>query len=451
MAKERKFQISLKPDWRYLTFVTGPEEEKMNSKFENSFKEQGFTKPTLIQEQVYEPLKEGKSVLGLAPTGSGKTLAYLLPLLEQVDKAQGVQLVIVAPSQELAAQITEVARQWAKLVDLTVLSLIGGANVKRQIEKLKKAPEVVIGTPGRMLELAENKKLKLHNVKAFVFDEADDLLTEQTLVACRSLLNHAPGIVQLAFFSATKSDIFDQLHQWFGTEVEVFDVRAEDQTQGEVEHFLVETPVRKRIDTLRKLSNLEKFSALVFFKKVTEIENAADKLKYLGVKVAVLEGQQRQVEREKALRQLRKGEISLLLTTDVAARGLDIVGLPAVINYDLPKDSNTYIHRVGRTGRMGASGIVINLGNDHDLRNFRQLVQSENYELHFGTVYRGALLRVEEIPDEVRESQLSKSKTEPVQRKKKKIVSPVIVEKKKHKKRKRDRLNKGKRHKKENQ
>ncbi len=435
-----------------MTFVIFSEEGKMYSKFEDNFKEQGFIKPTLIQERVYEPLKEGKSVLGLAPTGSGKTLAYLLPLFERIDKAQGVQLVIVAPSQELAAQITEVARQWAKLVDLTVLSLIGGANVKRQIEKLKKAPEVVIGTPGRMLELAENKKLKLHNAKAFVFDEADDLLTEQTLVACRSLLSHAPGIVQLAFFSATKSEMFDQLHQWFGTEVELFDVRADDQTQGEVEHFLVETPVRKRIETLRKLSNLEGFSALVFFKKVTEIENAADKLKYLGAKVAVLEGQQRQVEREKALRQLRKGEISLLLTTDVAARGLDIEGLPAVINYDLPKDSNTYIHRVGRTGRMGASGIVINLGNEHDLRNFRQLIHSEDYELHFGTVYRGALLRTEELPDDVRESQPTKQRVESTTpRKKKKAVPPVVVEKKKHKKRKRDQLNKGKHHKKENQ
>ncbi|AUJ29117.1 DEAD/DEAH box helicase [Liquorilactobacillus hordei] len=421
----------------------------MNSIFENNFKEHGFTKQTLIQEQVYEPLKKGKSVLGLAPTGSGKTLAYLLPLFERIDKAQGVQLVIVAPSQELAAQITEVARQWAKLVDLKVLSLIGGANVKRQIEKLKKSPEIVIGTPGRMLELTESKKLKLHNAKAFVFDEADDLLTEQTLVACRSLLSHAPGIIQLAFFSATKSDMFDNLHQWFGTEVEVFDVRADDQTQGKVEHFLVETPVRKRIDTLRKLSNLEGFSALVFFKKVTEIENAADKLNYLGVKVAVLEGQQRQVEREKALRQLRKGEISLLLTTDVAARGLDIEELPAVINYDLPKDSNTYIHRVGRTGRMGASGTVINLGNEHDLRNFRQLVQSEKYELHFGAVYRGSLLRIEELPEDVKESQPAKSQVETVPRKKKKIAAPVVTEKKRHKKRKRDQLNKGKRRKKE--
>ncbi|KRM90179.1 DEAD/DEAH box helicase [Liquorilactobacillus cacaonum] len=420
----------------------------MNSKFEDNFKEKGFTKLTLIQEKVYEPLMEGKSVLGLAPTGSGKTLAYLLPLLERVDKAQGVQVVIVAPSQELAAQITEVARQWAKLVDLSVLSLIGGANVKRQIEKLKKAPEVVIGTPGRMLELVENKKLKLHNVKSFVFDEADELLTEQTLISCRSLLSHAPGIVQLAFFSATKSEIFDQLQQWFGIDVATFDVRAEDQTQGIVEHFLVETPVRKRIDTLRKLSNLEEFSALVFFKKVTEIENAADKLRYLGVKVAVLEGQKRQVEREKALRQLRKGEIKLLLTTDVAARGLDIEDLPAVINYDLPKDSNTYIHRVGRTGRMGARGIVVNLGNEHDLRNFRQLVQSENYELNFGMVYKGTLIRTEELEKEPREVRPDSEK-EP--RRKKQAVQLPTVEKKKYKKRKRDQKNKGMRRKKDNQ
>ncbi|WP_057737537.1 DEAD/DEAH box helicase [Liquorilactobacillus uvarum] len=428
----------------------------MNPKLEVFFKDQGFENFSPIQEKVYEPLRAGHNVLGLAPTGSGKTLAYTIPLLEQLTSKAGTQMMVIAPSQELAAQLTNVMRVWAKVLDLRVVSLIGGANVKRQIEKLKKHPEIVVGTPGRMLELVEAKKLKLHKLQSVVLDEADELLTEETLISCRALISHGPARVQMCFFSATKTKILDELPRWFGIDIEMIDVRLSDNTQGKVTHYLLETPVRKRVDTLRKLAHLDGFYALVFFKQVATIQAAAEKLHYLGVKVAILDGQQRQVQREQALRDLRQRKISLLLTTDVAARGLDIVDLPAVVNFDLPKDANTYIHRVGRTGRMGAVGAVINLGNEHDLRHFKQLLSDEDYALSEGYLYRGELVDKTEFVEKRKmsvepseESKLKAKNKNKIRTKakttvSKKRVQDTIVPKKHKKKRKRQQLNKGK-------
>lgn len=416
----------------------------MNPKFEKYFAEQGFTALTPIQAQTYRPLAAGKSILGLAPTGSGKTLAYTLPLLEQLLPGDGTQLLIIAPSQELAAQITEAIRAFAKLLELNVLTVIGGANVKRQIEKLKKRPEVIVGTPGRLLNLSQDKKLKLHQIEAVVIDEADELLSqEQTLADCRKLVEKTPASASVSFFSATKAPILDELHRWFGITPEVIDVRQIDQTQGHVIHYLLEVPQRKRIDTLRRLAQLPDFFALVFFKQSATLNDAYEKLRHANVAVARLNSEQRQVERQKALRQLRKGEVKLLLTTDVSARGLDIPALPAVVNYDLPKDTNTYIHRVGRTGRMGADGSVIDLGNEHDLRFFKQLIKDEDYDVRNGYLYQQRL-----ISDEKQLTELKQVAKEHAKKKHVNKQSQVVKEqpKKKHKKRrKRDQKNKGKR------
>lgn len=365
----------------------------MNPKFEEQFRQEGFTEPTLIQKHVYPKLAEGKNVVGLAPTGSGKTLAYSLPLLEKILPKDGSQLLIMAPSQELAAQLTNTIRPWAKLLDLSVIGLLGGANVKRQIEKLKKHPEVVIGTPGRLLNLINLKKLKLHKIESIVIDEADEMLgDEDSLNDVREIVSHCPSEAQISFFSATEAPILSELHRWFGVDVERIDVRKEDNTRGEVTNYMIETPTRKRTEMLRRLGHVDDFYALVFFKQTATLRDVAEKLLHMKVPVAILSSEQRQVDRQKSLRQLRKREIRFVLTTDVAARGLDLPDLPAVVNYDLPKDTNTYIHRAGRTGRMGADGIVVNLGNEHDLRLFKQLMSGTDFVIEKGILYAGKLI-----------------------------------------------------------
>ena len=162
--------------------------EKMDTNFQRYWKGLRFQLPTPIQESAFEPLKEGQDVVGLSPTGTGKTLAYALPLLERIKKQDGLQLVILTPSQELGVQVGRVLTEWAALLDLKVQTIIGGASAKRQIEKLKEKPEVVVGTPGRLMELANQRKLKLHQVKTVVLDEADYLLQDEHMSNLRDLI-----------------------------------------------------------------------------------------------------------------------------------------------------------------------------------------------------------------------------------------------------------------------
>ncbi|MFC6207708.1 DEAD/DEAH box helicase [Levilactobacillus tongjiangensis] len=353
----------------------------MLKQFEAHFKDLGYTEPTAIQTAVYDPMVGDKNVLGLAPTGSGKTVAFTLPALANLLPGDGIQLIVLEPSQELAIQTSRVIRDWAKLLDLKVAALTGGANVKRQTERLKKRPEIVVGTPGRVLNLVSDRKLKLHLVSLMIVDEADDLLTGDTLDTVRSIAQAAPADVQLGFFSATDTPILHELDQWFGQTVERIDVRDQDDTQGQVHHGMLEVGMGKRDQMLKRLLAMPNFRALVFFKQANTLRKTATRFYHDHVSAASLTSDLRQVQREKALQDFRLGHIKLLLTTDVAARGLDIPKLPAVINYDLPTSVNEYVHRVGRTGRMGEPGQVISLGDDHDLRDLKKLLKETDYEL----------------------------------------------------------------------
>lgn len=353
----------------------------MIPQFKKRFEKLGFTELSPIQEAVYDPIKNGDSVLGLAPTGSGKTLGFVIPLLERLTPGEGVQAMIIAPSQELAMQLTQVTRSFATLADLKVTSITGGANVKRQLEQLKKHPDVVIGTPGRILNLLEDRKLKPHQIQTVIVDEADDLLTGETFDAVRAILQEVPAQVQLGFFSATETPILAELEKWFGQSVTRVDVRDIDTTQGEVRHGLMTVSNLKKAGLLGRLTSVKQFKALVFFNHVGSLQQAKSWLIHHHVPVATLTSNQRQTERQKALTDFRLGRIKLLLSTDVAARGLDIAKLPAVVNFDLPDTAIIYTHRVGRTGRMGEPGQVINFGDDHDLRDLKRLLRDTEYEL----------------------------------------------------------------------
>lgn len=334
----------------------------------------GFTAETPIQERVYQPLKQDESLVGLAPTGSGKTLAFGLPLLEKMVPGAGLQLLIVSPSQELAIQTRDVLRPYAKAANLRLAGVTGSANVKRQLEQLKEKPEVIVATAGRLLELVQSRRLKLAGLQTLVIDEADEMLREPGLTQVRELAAAAPAEVQLAFFSATDSPKFPELAQWFGQDVAIIDVRDIDHTQGQVTHYFVQTDNAHREVWLRHLAHLDKFQALVFFNQNAVMMKVARTLSHQSVKFAVLNRTDRSATRANALNAFRKGKVTLLLVTDLAGRGLDIPHLPAVINYQTPTRAEAYIHRAGRTGRMGAAGMVITLGDDHDLRDLRKLV-----------------------------------------------------------------------------
>ena len=349
--------------------------------FQEKFNEQ-FKQPTAIQEAVAKPLTEDKSVLGIAPTGSGKTLAFTLPLLPKIMPGAGTQLLVLAPSQELAMQTTRVMREWGNIIGVKILALTGGANLRRQVMKLHKHPDVVVGTPGRVLHMLDNRHLKLGHLQTMVIDEADDLLRDDTLAVVEDIERATPLSTQLAFFSATKSPVFKELPVMFGRDIITLDVTDSDHTRGTVRHGYIEARTNaQKTAVLRRLTSIKDFRGLVFFNSTRTLHYAASRLRHEHMLIGTLGGRQKQTQREKAMRMFRKRQIKLLLTTDVAARGIDIPKLPAVINFDLPKETNTYIHRVGRTGRQGEPGLVLNLGDDHDIRDLKKLLKDTDYHL----------------------------------------------------------------------
>ena len=366
-------------------------QSKLPEPWQKKWQDSGFQIASFIQEKSFSPLMEKEDVVGISPTGSGKTLAYLLPLLLNVKKGEANQLLILTSSQELAIQVTEVARQWAVEIGLKVQPLIGGANVKRQLERLKTKPEIIVGTPGRVLELMKQKKVKAHQFQTIVMDEADQLFQEGTENLTKQILTQAPVDYQLAFFSATADRALETIQSLKNSEFHVIDVTEEDDSQGEVRHFFLRVPERKKVDSLRRLAYVDGFQALVFFNQVGEMGAAEEKLVHHGVEVSSLASDQNKLMRKMAIQQFREGNLVELLTTDVAARGLDIPSLPYIVNADIPMTQEGYIHRSGRVGRMGTPGVVLNLVSPGTIDDLKRLAKGLEISLSEVFLHGGEL------------------------------------------------------------
>lgn len=370
--------------------------EKLPGVWQNYWREFGFDEPSLIQEQSFDLLKDNNNVLGVSPTGSGKTLAYLLPLLLKVQKNAGNQLLILLSSQELALQVGNTAREWAKLLGLKTQTIIGGANTTRQIEKLKQRPEVIIGTPGRVLELIRAKKIQIMNLEAIVFDEADSLIEGNGASIAEKIVGFAPKDYQLAFFSATAQKVKDEAEKIAGEDLFMIDVSEEDRSRGKMEHEYMNVPTRKKIEVLRGLVHVENFQAICFFNQVGDLGNAEEKLLFHHLPIASLASDQDKLVRKTALEKFKNGEIKLLLTTDVLARGIDLKNLPYVVNMDVPLTLESYTHRSGRVGRMGADGKVITLIQDNTKKDYAKLMKAQ--ELKSEEVFLWGASLVKEVP-----------------------------------------------------
>ncbi|OTN76999.1 hypothetical protein A5886_002079 [Enterococcus sp. 8G7_MSG3316] len=419
-----------------FTTTTWPEN------WQTLWQEAGFTTPSLIQEKVYGPLAKGQSLIGISPTGSGKTLAYLLPLLGKVKPNEGNQLLILTSSQELAMQVTEVARTWGQAIDLTVQPLIGGANTKRQVEKLKAKPEVLVGTPGRVLELIKAKKIKSQQIEMLVLDEVDQLLKEGQLGLAAKINQTLTKEAQRSFFSATANEVITEIQPLVHTTPIIIDVTAEDQSKGLIHHYYLDYPQRRIVDGLRRLAHLPAFQGLVFFNELSAMGNAEEKLLYHGLPVATLASDQNKLARRGALESFRQGKVRQLLTTDVAARGLDIHDLPYVINTDVPLDKESYLHRAGRVGRMGKEGTVVTIVQDHSLKDLKKIAKQLDITLEEVFLHGGALHT--EAPA-VNSDPVKRVKTKTVQKTSVKTPENLHTPVKKAKKKQKNRKDKGKR------
>lgn len=350
--------------------------------WQDLLKEKGITTETAIQKELFTPITEGDNVLGISPTGTGKTLAYLLPLLLSLKPKKAQQLLILAPNSELAGQIFDVTKQWAEPLELTAQLFLSGSSQKRQIERLKKGPEILIGTPGRVFELIKLKKIKMMNVNTIVLDEFDELLSDSQYHFVTKISHHVPRDHQMIYISATnKIDDQDLVENTI-----VYDLS--DQELDTIKHYYISVDKRNRVELLRKFSNIPDFRGLVFFNSLSDLGATEERLQFNGASAVSLASDINVKFRKVILEKFKNHEISLLLGTDLLARGIDIENLEVVINFDIPRDREAYTHRAGRTGRMGNEGSVISLvTHPEDLKKLKKFAKVselvlKNQELH---------------------------------------------------------------------
>ncbi|MFC7060894.1 DEAD/DEAH box helicase [Halobacillus seohaensis] len=351
-----------------------------------------FSQLTTVQEDSIPYILAGKDVITEAPTGSGKTLAYLLPLLMEIDPTKKhTQILILASSHELVMQIHQEVQTWSKGSGINSMTLIGGANVNRQIDKLKKKPQLVIGTPGRVYELMQKKKLKAHEIKTLVFDEADQLLVPEHIQTLQSIIKSTLKERQILLFSATLPKEVESHAQEFMKDAKVIRV-AQETLKPDVEHTFIACEDREKIEIVRKLARMDDFKGLVFMKDIGNLSVYAEKLKYKGLELAILHSDADKEQRAKALRGFRNGEYHVLLATDVAARGLDVKDITHIVNLDIPKDATSYIHRAGRTARLGSlPGVVVSLVNPVDEKRLKKFSRDYDFSLHPKDIVKGQL------------------------------------------------------------
>ncbi|UTE78151.1 DEAD/DEAH box helicase [Rossellomorea sp. KS-H15a] len=362
---------------------------------QKNWEEAGFTAFTPVQERVVPLIMEGKDVVCESPTGTGKTLAYLLPIIQAIDPSRKqAQAVILAPSRELVMQIHQEIQKWAKGTDITSAAFIGGANVKKQVEKLKKKPHIVVGTTGRLIELMKMKKLKMHEVKTIVVDEFDLMISSEHIREVKDIIKSTLKERQVLFFSATLSDETEQVAESLLQNHEIVKMEA-NLDNPKVDHVFVYSELRDKMEALRSISYFKGIKALVFFNQLEKLSEMEEKLKYKGVELEVLAGESNKMERKQSLDRFRSGKVSMLLTTDVAARGLDITDVTHVIHFDFPSDTKQYIHRSGRTGRMGAEGTVICLVSKRELSFLEKLSKELNLPFQEKNIRGGGLQQPE--------------------------------------------------------
>ena len=336
---------------------------------------QEIAEPTPIQIVAAPVLLAGKDAYLHAETGTGKTLAYLLPLFCRLDVAlAATQIVIVAPTHELAIQIQRQCCDLAQNAGWAVrtLLLIGGTSTERQIDKLKKKPHIVVGSPGRIGELIAKGKLKTKEIRSIVIDEADRLLNDESVQSLRAIIKSAPATRQLVFASATMEADSTAAIKTLSTDLTLLQAGAAA-VNDNIEHLYLICEERDKPDELRKLIHaLDPERAMVFVHRNDVAERIAAKLEHHKIPVADINAALNKVDRKCAMDGFRSGEIRVLIASDVAARGLDIKGVTHVFNFDVPTLSKAYLHRVGRTGRAGAKGVAISLLTDSEARVVRR-------------------------------------------------------------------------------
>lgn len=330
----------------------------LNPQLQHNIKTKGYEVPSAIQDQSIVPILEGRDLIGLANTGTGKTAAFLLPIIErQTGNSFAPSVLIIAPTRELAQQIDEQFREFSTGLKLYSALVVGGMNIDRQIRELKRRPHFIIGTPGRLKDLMNRRLIRMDSLSTLVLDEADRMLDMGFLPDIRAIVNEMSTDRQTLFFSATITPEIQALVNTFLKDPVTVSVRTSE-TSEHVEQTVIEARDKAhKIELLTDMLRGDDYDkVLVFGETKFGVQRLSDHLDNSGIPSAAIHGNKNQSQRQRALKQFKDERVRVLVATDVAARGLDIPNVSHVINFDTPQNYEDYIHRIGRTGRGGASG-----------------------------------------------------------------------------------------------
>lgn len=350
----------------------------------SSLLEVGYETPTPIQAQAIPPLLAGRDLLGHAPTGTGKTAAFALPLLANVDmKSSAVQVLVLAPTRELAIQVAEAFQRYASHIKgFHVMPIYGGQEYAGQIRQLKRGVQVVVGTPGRVMDHMRKGTLKLGDLKALVLDEADEMLRMGFIDDVQWVLEQTPPGRQIALFSATMPPEIQKIARKHLQDPSEIAIKTKTATAATIRQRFWQVSGMHKLDALTRILEVEPFDAmLIFVRTRIATTELAEKLQARGFAAEALNGDMAQKDRERKITHLKNGKLDLLVATDVAARGLDVDRISHVLNYDIPHDTEAYIHRIGRTGRAGRSGEAILFVAPRERRMLRTIEQATRQDI----------------------------------------------------------------------
>jgi ATP-dependent RNA helicase RhlE len=319
----------------------------------------GYISPTPIQDQAIDPILEGRDLIGLANTGTGKTAAFLIPIINKIFQDGRSRALIITPTRELATQINDELRSLSTGMRIYSTVVIGGANMFRQVSDLRRNPQIVIGTPGRLKDLIQRRDLRIENFSIFVLDEVDLMVDIGFINDVKYFISFLPRIRQSLFFSATISPKIQGILQAFVNDPVTVSVKKQD-TSENVDQDIIRVGQENKIDKLHDLLICNGFEKVLIFGRTKHgIEKLHKELTFRGFKTGSIHGNKTQGQRQRTLDSFKQGQIQVLLATDVASRGLDINNVTHVINYDLPENYDDYVHRIGRTGRAGKTGVAL--------------------------------------------------------------------------------------------
>jgi ATP-dependent RNA helicase DeaD len=367
----------------------------------------GYETPSPIQAQTIPPLLEGRDVVGLAQTGTGKTAAFALPLLSQLDLSQKTpQALVLAPTRELALQVCEAFEKYAAhLRGVHVLPVYGGQGYGVQLSALRRGVHIVVGTPGRIMDHLEKGTLDLTELRFLVLDEADEMLNMGFAEDVETILADTPDTKQVALFSATMPPAIRRMSKKYLHDPVEISVRSKTATAANITQRYLMVSYPQKVDALTRILEVENFEGMIVFVRTKQAtEEVAERLRARGFSAAAINGDVVQQQRERTVNQLKSGKLDILVATDVAARGLDVERISHVVNFDIPTDTESYVHRIGRTGRAGRAGDAISFVTPrerHLLRLIEKATRQPLTEMQVPSVEDVNVKRLESFDDAI--------------------------------------------------